>query len=75
MKAHCIEYSGKFEGLIQSVEQYNRLKNSEVDWKPHVKNNLERITIPYELFTYFMELDKVMKISKPNKGFLCLRNL
>lgn len=75
MKAHCIEYSGKFEGLIQSVEQYNRLKNGEVDWKPHVKNNLERITIPYELFTYFMELDKVMSTSKPNKGFLCLRNL
>lgn len=76
MKAHCIEYSGKFEGRIDNVEQYNRLKkNGEIDWKSHVKNNLERITIPYELFTYFMELDKVMKISKPNKDFLCLRNL
>lgn len=75
MKAHCIEYSGKFEGRINNIEQYNRLKNGEVDWKPHVKNNLESITIPYELFTYFMELDKVMSISKPNKGFLCLRNL
>lgn len=75
MKAICIGRGGKFEGLIQSVEQYNRLKNGEVDWKPHVKNNLESITIPYELFTYFMELDKVMTISKPNKDFLCLRNL
>lgn len=75
MKAHCVGRGGKFEGLIQSVEQYNRLKNGEVDWKPHVKNNLESITIPYELFTYFMELDKVMTISKPNKDFLCLRNL
>lgn len=75
MKAHCIEYSGKFEGRINNIEQYNRLKNGEIDWKPHVKNNLERITIPYELFTYFMELDKVMSISKPNKGFLCFRNL
>lgn len=75
MKAICIGHGGKFEGLIQSVEQYNRLKNGEVDWKPHVKNNLESITIPYELFTYFMELDKVMTISKPNKDFLCLRNL
>ena len=75
MKAICIGRGGKFEGLIRSVEQYNRLKNGEVDWKPHVKNNLESITIPYELFTYFMELDKVMTISKPNKDFLCLRNL
>lgn len=75
MKALCIGRGGKFEGLIQSVEQYNRLKNGEIDWKPHVKNNLESVTIPYELFTYFMELDKVMSISKPNKGFLCLRNL
>lgn len=58
MKAHCIEYSGKFEGRIANIEQYNRLKNGEVDWKPHVKNNLERITIPYELFAYFMEIDK-----------------
>lgn len=75
MKAICTGRGGKFEGLIQSVEQYNRLKNGEVDWKPHVKNNLESVTIPYELFTYFMELDKVMTISKPNKDFLCLRNL
>lgn len=58
MKALCVGHGGKFEGLIQSVEQYNRLKNGEVNWKPHVKNNLESITIPYELFAYFMELDK-----------------
>lgn len=58
MKAHCIEYSGKFEGRIANIEQYNRLKNGEVDWKSHVKNNLERVTIPYELFAYFMEIDK-----------------
>lgn len=75
MKAHCIEYSGKFEGRIDNVEQYNRFKMERSIGNLIVKNNLERITIPYELFTYFMELDKVMKISKPNKDFLCLRNL
>lgn len=70
MKALCIGRGGKFEGLIQSVEQYNRLKNGEIDWKPHVKNNLESVTIPYELFSYFMELDKfcLQTCKKNGKG-------
>lgn len=60
VKAHCVGRGGKFEGLIKSVEQYNRLKNGELNWKPHIKNNLESVTIPYELFAHFMEADKEM---------------
>lgn len=57
MKAICTR-NGDFRGLVKDQETYERLKAGEVDWKPHVKEKLNEVIIPYKLFEYLMELDK-----------------
>ena len=51
-------YGGKFQGLIRNAEEYEKLKNGEIDWKPHVKAKMESVELPYEVFVRLMGLDK-----------------
>lgn len=60
MKALCMT-NGKFEGLITSSKMYEKFKNGEADWKPHVKANMESITIPYDVFLRLVKMDKENK--------------
>lgn len=44
--------------MLSTVEDYERLKKEEIDWKPHIKSQITRIEIPFELFMRLMALDK-----------------
>lgn len=57
MKALCIK-DGSFRGIIENMRAYEELKSGEKEWKPHVKEHMKTVIIPYELFEYFMALDK-----------------
>lgn len=57
MKAIC-KTSGAFRGIIADEAMYEKVKAGERDWKPHIKEKLDEVIIPYKLFEYLMELDK-----------------
>ena len=44
-------------GLISDEEMYKKLKNNETDWKEHIKDKIETIIIPKDLFYRLMALD------------------
>lgn len=44
-------------GLISDEETYKNLKNNEIDWKEHIKDKIETIIIPKDLFYRLMVLD------------------
>lgn len=56
MKAH--RHHDGWRGLIPSLDIYEEVKNGTKDWKPHVKNEMKEVIIPYELFVRLMALDK-----------------
>lgn len=58
MKARCINYNGKYRGVIDSVEQYEALRDGKLDFNPNVKSKLADVIIPYDLFVRLMEMDK-----------------
>lgn len=58
MKAICTN-NGKFRGKIPDRETYCAVLNGERDWKPHIKAQMETVEIPYSLFVYLMELDRI----------------
>ena len=47
-----------FIGQITDEAAYEGVKTGTLDWKPHVKANMESIQIPASLFYRLMELDK-----------------
>ena len=47
-------------GMLSTVEDYERLKKEEIDWKPHIKSQITRIEIPFELFMRLMMMDKTI---------------
>ena len=57
MKAHC-NNNGSFKGKIPDIETYEKLKVGQVFWKPHIRQKLDTIEIPFEHFEYLMNLDK-----------------
>ena len=59
MKALCRE-NNKFTGIVKNDEVYEKLKNGETDWKDSVKNKIDQVTIPRDLFERLMKLDKAV---------------
>lgn len=49
--------SNGFVGSIPDEETYTKLKNGEIDWKEHVKNQMVAVVIPKEVFYRLMALD------------------
>ena len=60
MKAHCT-VQGEFLGMIKDNDQYEGLKAGVLDWKPHVKEKMTSVTIPFDLFLRLMALDTPVK--------------
>lgn len=56
MKA--IHNGHSFTGLIPDKDTYEKLKNSQVGWKPNTYSRITDIKIPLELFNYLMDRDK-----------------
>lgn len=57
MKVNC-NRDGNFTGLIPDIKTYDEVKNGTKDWKSHIKPKLKAVTIPFELFEYFLDLDR-----------------
>lgn len=57
MKAIRIKKKG-YTGLIPDHETFNKFVDGELDWRWPVKDQLIEVTIPYDLFRYFVELHK-----------------
>jgi hypothetical protein len=60
MKSHC-KYDGTNKGIVRDEEEYEKLKNGELDWRSHVKENMSQVTIPYSVFNRLMLLDKAVE--------------
>lgn len=58
MKARMINNKGKWMGLIDSEELYNKVRDGKVDWKPEQKANLKTMEIPISVFNRLLELDR-----------------
>ena len=58
MKAHCVNYNGKYRGVIDNVEIYEALRDGKIDFNPNIKSKISDVIIPYDLFIRLMELDK-----------------
>lgn len=53
-------HGGTHRGYIGSIPDentYAELKRGEIDWKEHIKNHMDTIQIPKELFYRLMALD------------------
>lgn len=60
MKAKYLisEHHNGYRGIVRDIEEYEKLKRGEVNWKDHIRVNLKTIAIPAELFFKFMDQDK-----------------
>ena len=47
-----------FTGHIEDEAMYERVKNGEVDWKPHLKSQIGYYRIPATVFERLLELDR-----------------
>jgi hypothetical protein len=68
MKAICNRDS-TFTGKIPDFETYEKVRMGAADWNKHIKPKLESVTIPYDLFIYFMSLDNAERIKKIPKVY------
>ena len=59
MKALCCG-DGMFRGKIADAEVYEKVKDGELDWKPHIKPYLKSVEIPYDVFCRLLELDRAV---------------
>lgn len=61
MKPHnhlAARLNQNWNGLIKTEEEYQKLKNGTIDWKPHIKDQIETVTIPASVFFRLLYLDR-----------------
>lgn len=56
-----------FTGHIEDQEVYERVKNEEVDWKPHIKSQIAYYRVPADVFEYLLELDRNCSAAAPTR--------
>lgn len=59
MKARTLcKKDGSFKALIETREQYEKVRVGEWDWKDHVKAKIKSIEIPFDIFMELVEMDR-----------------
>lgn len=59
MKSLVARHNGKgFTGIMPDEETYEKVKDDEYDWKPHVKSKITHYTIPATVFERLVQLDR-----------------
>ena len=59
MKAITAKHNGKgFTGHIEDEDTYNKVKDGELTWKPHIKKQITHYRIPAAVFERLMQLDR-----------------
>lgn len=58
MKVQAINDRGGYRGHMEDEATYNRVRNGEVDWKPHIKAKIEHYTVPANVFERLLALDR-----------------
>ena len=47
-----------FTGHMEDEEMYNKVRDGELDWKPHVKAEITHYRVPAAVFERLLELDR-----------------
>ena len=47
-------------GVLETEEQYEKLKAGKIDWKDYEKNKMKSVAIPVEVFYRLLKLDSEM---------------
>lgn len=59
MKARTLcKKDGSFKALIETREQYEKVRVGEWDWKDRVKSKIKSIEIPFDIFMELVEMDR-----------------
>lgn len=58
MKVQAINDRGGYRGHMEDEETYTRVRNGEVDWKPHIKKKIKHYTVPANVFERLLALDR-----------------
>ena len=59
MKARTLcRKDGAFKAMIETREQYEKVRVGEWDWKDNVKSKIKSIEIPFDLFLELVEMDR-----------------